>query len=66
MRKSRETMVQLVSGEWHCPHHALLLAAKDLVSLYSGAAGTDWVAISAVVDRDLPRLIARAEVPTNR
>ena len=58
-------MVQLVSGEWHCPHHALLLAAKDLVSLYNGAEGADWVTISAVVDRDLPRLIAKAEVPTN-
>src|SRR2546422_6932542 len=28
-------MVQFPTGEWYCPHHGLLLAARDLVSLRS-------------------------------
>jgi len=54
-------MVQLVGGEWYCPNHGLLLAAKELVSLYGAEDDADWAAISAIVGQELPGLITSTE-----
>lgn len=54
-------MVKFASGEWYCPNHGILLAAKDLVSLYGADDDADWAAISAIIRRELPDLIARTE-----
>jgi hypothetical protein len=54
-------MVQLVSGEWYCPNHGLLLAAKELVSLYGAGDDADWAAIAAIVGQELPGLITSTE-----
>ena len=44
-------MVQLAGGEWHCPNHGLLAAAKDLVLLYR----VEGYAPSTGPPRDRPR-----------
>ena len=58
VRAMVEEMVQQDSGEWHCPGHGLLAAARDLVSLYRAA---DWTAIPKMISAVLPGLIAKAE-----
>ena len=57
----RGEMVQLAGGEWHCPIHGLLLAAKDLVLLYRVQGEADWTAISEIIGETLPDLVAKAE-----
>ena len=59
-------MVQLASGEWYCPNHGILLAAKDLVSVYSAAGTADWAAICQIIGEELPDLIARTEAREQR
>ena len=61
VKKPLDRMVRLASGEWHCPNHGILLAAKDLVSLYGAEGGADWAAISEIIGEELPDLIARTE-----
>lgn len=54
-------MVQIESGEWYCPGHALLLAARELVSLYRLGGEARWAVISPIVNEDLPEIVAKAE-----
>ena len=63
---SLDRMVRLASGEWHCPNHGMMLAVKHLVSLYDPDHGADWVAMSAIIGRELPDLIVKAEMQTER
>ena len=61
-----EEMVQLAGGEWYCPSHGLLLAAKDLVLLYRVEGPADWTAISEIIAETLPDLVAKAEAREGR
>ncbi len=54
-------MVEFDAGEWFCPGHGLLLAAKDLVLLYRVEGEADWTAISEIISETLPDLVAKAE-----
>ena len=54
-------MVQFPTGEWYCPSHGLLLAARDLVSLYRVEGDADWTAICEIIAELLPALVAKAE-----
>jgi len=54
-------MARLTSGEWYCPRHGLLLAARDLVSLYRVEGDADWTAICEIIAERLPELVAKAE-----
>jgi len=54
-------MVQFPAGEWSCPSHGLLLAARDLVSLYRVEGDADWTAICEIIAELLPELVAKAE-----
>ena len=56
-----EYMVHVASGEWYCPAHGLLVAAKELVTLYRVAGDADWTAIGAILGDTLPDLITKAE-----
>ncbi len=56
-----EEMVQFPTGEWYCPGHGLLLAARDLVSLYRVDGEADWTAICEIIAELLPELVAKAE-----
>lgn len=61
VRRPAEEMVQLASGGWYCPGHALLLAAKDLVALYRVEGAADWTAIAEVIAEALPNIVVKAE-----
>ncbi len=65
-RALMEEMVQFNSEEWYCPHHALLLAAKDLVSLYRAEGDADWTVISEIIGETLPDLVTKAETQEHR
>jgi hypothetical protein len=54
-------MVQFAGGEWYCPSHGLLLAAKDLVLLYRVEGEADWTRISEILAEELPQLVPKAE-----
>src|SRR5436309_4270957 len=54
-------MVQFPDGEWYCPSHGLLLAARDLVSLYRVEGDADWTAICGIITELLPELVAKVE-----
>lgn len=56
-----EEMVQGASGVWQCPNHALLLAARDLVSLYQCEGEADWTAISEIIGEQLPEIVKKVE-----
>jgi hypothetical protein len=56
-----EEMVRVASGAWYCPVHALLLAAKDLVTLYRVEGEADWTRISEILAEELPQLVPKAE-----
>ena len=56
-----DEMVQFATGEWYCPHHGLLLAARDLVSLYRVEGDADWTAICEIIAELLPELVAKVE-----
>jgi hypothetical protein len=58
----KEEMVQFAGGEWYCPDHGLLLAAKDLVSLYRAEGDADWTAISEILGDTLPGVVAKVEI----
>ncbi len=60
-RGLREEMVQFDSGEWYCPPHALLLAAKALLSSYQAEGEADWTAISEIIAEALPGIVAKIE-----
>ena len=53
--------VQFPAGGWYCPSHGLLLAARDLVSLYRVEGDADWTAICEIIAELLPELVAKAE-----
>ena len=59
IREYAERMVRTVSGEWFCPAHGLLVAAKELVSLYRVKGEADWTAISEIIGETLPKRIAK-------
>jgi hypothetical protein len=59
-------MVQVGSGAWYCPEHGLLLAAKELVSLYRAEGNADWTAISEIIGETLPGVVAKVEVQNGR
>lgn len=54
-------MTRAAAGEWFCPAHGLLLAAKDLVELYRSEGEANWTQISEFLGETLPELIAKAE-----
>jgi hypothetical protein len=56
-----DEMVQFPSDEWYCPPHGLLLAARDLVSLYRVEGDADWTAICEIIAELLPELVAKIE-----
>src|SRR5437016_1086769 len=56
-----DEMVQFPTGEWYCPRHALLLAARDLVSLYRVEGDADWTAICEIIAELLPEILAKTE-----
>jgi hypothetical protein len=62
----RDEMVQFASGEWFCPGHGLLVATKDLVSLYQAEGEPDWTAISEIIGEMLPDVVAKAEARERR
>ncbi|SRR5258708_30736863 len=57
-----DEMAQFPAGEWYCPGHGLLLAARDLVTLYRVEGDADWTAIGEIIAELLPELVAKAEV----
>jgi hypothetical protein len=61
-----DKMVQFPTGEWYCPPRGLLLAARDLVSLYRVEGGADWTAISEIIAELLPDLVAKVEARERR
>ncbi|MGH7342655.1 MAG: hypothetical protein ACREKH_19390 [Candidatus Rokuibacteriota bacterium] len=61
VRALMDEMVQFPAGEWYCPNHGLLLAARDLVSLYRVEGDADWTAICEIITELLPELVAKAE-----
>jgi hypothetical protein len=56
-----EEMARFPAGEWYCPSHGLLLAARDLVALYRAEGDADWTAICEIIAELLPDLVAKAE-----
>lgn len=56
-----DQMVHAASGEWYCPGHGLLLAAKELVAFYRVEGDAGWTAIGEILGETLPELIAKAE-----
>jgi len=56
-----DEMVQFPTGEWYCPLHGLLLAARDLVSIYRVEGDADWTAICEIIAELLPELVAKVE-----
>ena len=56
-----EEMVQFAGGEWYCPAHGLLLAAKDLVSLYRAEGDADWTAMCEIIGGILPGAVTKTE-----
>jgi hypothetical protein len=62
----QEGMVQFAGGKWYCPDHGLLLAAKDLVSLYRAEGDADWTAISEIIGETLPDVLVKAEAQEAR
>lgn len=61
VRALMDEMVRFPAGEWYCPSHGLLLAARDLVSLYRVEGEADWTAICEIIGELLPELLAKAE-----
>ena len=61
-----EEMVRVASGEWYCPGHGLLVAAKELVSLYRVKGDGNWTAMCEIIVETLPDLIIKAEVCEGR
>jgi hypothetical protein len=59
-------MVQAGSGEWYCPAHGLLAAARELVSLSRVEGEADWTAISEIIGDALPELVAKADARESR
>src|SRR5437899_10844240 len=55
-----DEMVQFPTGERYCPHHGLLLAARDLVSLHRVEGVPDWTAICEIIGVLLPHLVGKA------
>lgn len=56
-----DEMVQFPTGEWYCLSHGLLLAARELVSLYRVEGDADWTAICEIIAELLPELVAKVE-----
>jgi hypothetical protein len=56
-----DEMVQFPSDEWYCPRHGLLLAARDLISLYRVEGDADWTAICEIIAELLPEIVAKLE-----
>lgn len=53
-----DEMIQFPSGAWYCPSHALLAAARELVSLHrSGPA--DQAATAQLLEETLPAVLDR-------
>ncbi len=61
VRALMDEMVQFPAGEWYCPSHGLLLAARDLVSLYRVEGDADWTAICEIIAELLPALVTKVE-----
>ncbi len=61
VRALMDEMVRFPAGEWYCPSHGLLLAARDLVALYRVEGDADWTAICEIIGELLPELLAKAE-----
>ena len=61
-----ERMAPAAGGEWYCPGHGLLLAARELVSLYRVEGEADWTVICEIIGETLPDLITRAEAHEKR
>jgi len=57
-------MIQSPSGPWYC--HALLLAARELVSRYRVEGEADWTAIAEIIGETLPEILAAVERETDR
>jgi hypothetical protein len=66
VRALMEEMVRFPAGEWYCPSHGLLLAARDLVALYRVEGDADWTAICEIIAELLPELVAKAEARERR
>jgi len=62
----KEEMVQLAGGEWHCPSHGLLLAARHLVALYRAESDAEWTAISEIIGETLPDIVVKVETQEGR
>jgi hypothetical protein len=60
-----EQMARFPSGEWYCPDHGLLLAAKDLVALYPVRADHGG-AIFEILTELLPSLVTKSEAREER
>lgn len=54
-------MVRHDDGAWHCPPHALTIAARALVALYQTVGDADWSAISALIGETLPEILQRID-----
>lgn len=61
VKRLMDEMVQFPTDEWYCPRHGLLLAARDLVSLYRVEGDADWTAICEIISELLPQLVAKVE-----
>jgi len=61
IRLLAEEMVQFSSGAWHCPTHALLATARDLVAFYHAEGAADWTAISEIIGESLPTILRHFE-----
>ena len=61
IKEYAEQMVRIGSDEWYCPAHGLLLAAKELVSLYGAKGEADWTAISKIICETLPDRVEKFE-----
>jgi hypothetical protein len=51
-------MIQFPSGAWYCPSHALLTAARELVSLHR-IGPADQSAMSELLEETLPAVLDR-------
>lgn len=61
MQQLPEAMIKVESGAWFCPSHALLLAVRDLVTLYRAEGEADWTAISEIIAEVLPEVLAKID-----
>ena len=57
----QDRMVRGDDGTWHCPPHALIVAARSLVSLYHAEGEADWTAIAELIGETLPEILQRLD-----